>query len=122
VSPSTVLPTPSKSVSMFIFPTDDKIHQLWLKNIRREVIENGKRIPFKPTSSHRVCSLHFDDNDFVTVSEDTHSTRKALKPILHVKRLKANAVPHIFTDFPAYFHSTPSTSSKPESRCKYNKF
>ena len=102
---------------MFKFPSNDKLRLLWLKSIRREIIdENGKRSTFKPTKNHRVCSLHFDENDYVTVSEDTHSTRKAKKPSLQVNRLKSTSVPHVFMDFPAYLQSTPLWL-KPVSKC-----
>ncbi len=111
------------SVSMFKFPTIEKWRAAWLKSIRREIIdENGKRLPFVPTRNHRVCSMHFDKNDFVNESEDTHTTRKAKKSALLVKKLKTTAVPHIFPSFPTYLqanHSSNVVSTKCTAEQRY---
>lgn len=63
----------NEKVSVFQFPTDPEMRDLWLKNI---ILNNSKL-----TSSSRVCIKHFDANDI-----DNSNTRRSM--------LKPKVVPH----------------------------
>ena len=56
------------------------------------------------TDSLRVCANHFHDQDFETESTDHRESRKACRdtPELKKSRLKANAIPRVFTGLPTY--------------------
>ena len=57
-----------------------------------------------------MCSVHFEDSDFVQESEDSNPWRPRQEP-LKVKRLKKEAVPSKFPGLPAYL-----STSNPEPR------
>ena len=47
--------------SMFIFPKDTEIRNIWIRKI--------SRLDFNPKNSSRVCELHFNSNDVIRFSE-----------------------------------------------------
>ncbi len=99
------------SVSLHKFPKDQALVKLWLRKIPRE--------GFTPTSSSRICSLHFRDSDFIRESCDSNKYRR--QKTLAKKRLKDDAVPSCFPNLPKYLSTTeeterPSTSASSQAR------
>ena len=53
------------------FPADESVLKKWLRRIFRE--------DYKVTVHSRLCSIHFQEIDFVSESSDTNSTRRTKK-------------------------------------------
>ena len=65
------------NVTHFSFPKQPDLHQQWVEALHRE--------NFTPTTSSRVCEIHFDKEDFIPPKNPNK---------LHVvKRLKDNCIP-----------------------------
>ncbi len=85
-----------EGISLFRFPKDPGILQMWLRAIPRD--------QWEPSQNSRVCSRHFNDSDYVQASTDTNTSRKRKNPDgdLVLRRLKDDAVPSIFPNLPSY--------------------
>ena len=61
-----------------------------------------------------MCSKHFEQEDFLFQSIDKNNSRRGARTSkeLHCLHLKADAMPHIFPNIPAYL-------SKPNTSCPY---
>ena len=67
---------------------------------------------FHQTKNHRLCELHFQDEDVRIDRVDSNVTRHKSKSVeLGLKRLKPNVVPSKLPNCPAYL-SNPRTPSK----------
>lgn len=77
-------------VTFHTYPLKNKrLLELW--------IQRNPRNDFFPSKYSRLCSLHFEDSDFVTTSQDTnHRRRRRASNRLKVRYLKPGAVPSIF--------------------------
>lgn len=87
----------SSSVSVFRLPSDDNQLKLWLRRINRI---NSDGSEWQPTSNHRVCALHFKEDDVERISQDLRNRRDDAS--LQRCRLKPSAVPSIFPNQPSY--------------------
>ena len=84
------------------FPKNVESRQKWIKAI--------PRANWIPAPSARICSLHFEQSDFFSDRQDSNVYRK--KTELTRRRLKPNAVPHIFPNCPSYL-SKPKPAERP---------
>ena len=73
-------------------PKDEEARKQWIKAIARE--------NWTPSAAARICSLHFEEKDFI--SERTDSNPNRSRGDLQRRRLKPNVVPHIFPNCPSY--------------------
>lgn len=88
-----------KKVSFFSFPLKNPdLLCKWVRCIHRK--------NFKPTKNHRVCSLHFREDDFQIARSDSNLRRKRAKVVLKQKALKATAFPSVFPNQPCYMTKT----------------
>ena len=87
---------------LFNFPTNKVLKNAWIRAIDRH--------DFVATKYSRVCALHFDVNDFVTVSTDSRRDRRG-ESVLKRIRLRRTAIPHIFPNRP---HSTTPVTLTPQ--------
>ena len=78
--------TNADGVSLFKFPKDEKLHALWIKQVSRF------RAEWTCTEYSVLCSEHFSDECF-----EVESKLAAEFGMKRTKRLKADAVPSIFT-------------------------
>ncbi|KAH7944684.1 hypothetical protein HPB51_028602 [Rhipicephalus microplus] len=90
----------SRGISFHEFPVTD-VRNLWLKNIHRQAEGPGKQ-PWLPNDRSKVCSLHFRPEDY----------RESTK----YRRLKPDAAPTLFPDFPTYLQPAPSQPRRPAKR------
>lgn len=108
-----------KTISFHKFPLNDKNKlKLWTDNLQRGqnvITKSGKiskvKKPWKPTTSSRLCSLHFTQDSF---EEDN-----MFKYGLHAKekkKLKDDAVPTIFSHT-----SQSSTTTRAHSKQRQEK-
>ena len=74
------------------------------------------RKDFTPSKNSKVCSLHFRDEDFVEISNDSNNRRRRKNPsvVLLNRYLKKDAVPSIFPNAPSYL-SPSIPSSRPSA-------
>ena len=56
---------------------------------------------FKITCNSKVCALHFDTSDFVTISTDKRNSHRDSDALI-CTQLKPTAIPHIFPNLPQY--------------------
>ena len=77
------------------FPKYPVFRAIWRKAIPRE--------SWEPTDSSIICSLHFQDSDYVTERQDNNQYRS--QGPLKLKRLKPEAIPRRFpgTGGPRYW-------------------
>lgn len=112
----------NSSISIHKFPpcTDAKQLNKWIAAIpRRWTNSELEALRTNPSHNYRVCSLHFEDKYFVTISQDSniHRKRPSCKEIaqslLINRRLTSEAVPCIFPGAPSYLSkvSTPERST-----------
>lgn len=103
----------NSNISMHAFPSDNSLKKLWLHKI------HVHRDNFTPSKHTRVCSLHFNENDFRLETKDSCNRLKN-NPILRRRHLKEHAIPSIFPNQPSYLSSTPcqprTSSTSAESR------
>ena len=85
-----------EKISLFKFPGDESLKQLWIKAIPRK--------NWTLTYTHRVCAKHFHEEDFFADSIDKNASRRDARDTERLKRsrLKPNVVPHIFPNLPSY--------------------
>ena len=102
-------PSSDSCVSFHRFPTSECDRLRWCRAIPRS--------HFIPTSSSRVCSLHFYKEDYHIISRDSNSHRKSSRPrsLLKNPLLKDSAVPRIFPNCPSYLSSVPSVTRSDNS-------
>ena len=85
------------SISVFRLPTDNNLLKQWLRRINR-INPDGSE--WLPSSNHRVCALHFNEDDIERNSQDLRNRRN--DDSLQRCRLKPSAVPSIFPNQPSY--------------------
>ena len=102
-----------KPVSFYRFPFDQSMRLQWLHAINRDA-------EFF-TENWRICAFHFNETDFITVSQDTRKVRIGGRESEHlkVKRLRPCAIPSIFKDQSTCLQeirpSQPLTTCRPRS-------
>ena len=88
-----------------------------IKNFLSIGLKQIARKNFNPSKNARICSLHFKAEDFVFDSADQQDRRKKKRGTIKLvkRRLKDNAYPFIFNNFPAYYtyKSIPARSGIP---------
>ena len=104
--------------SYYAIPTGEKravLRDLWLKAIPVEILGKCKR--------PKLCSLHFDPEDFQTERKDSNTARNDARGEMKRKFLKETAVPHIWPELPDYFSkpSPPRRSDTASSESRNNK-
>ena len=99
-----------EKVSVYKFPKDGEYLNMWIKAIHRKKSDGRDWTAEDVKDHHRVCSLHFVEDDFVSESQDQREGRKNLQPTKHLvrRRLKSTAVPRIFSGQPSYLSIAPS--------------
>lgn len=88
-----------KGVSLFRFPRSPNLKSKWIRSIHRQ--------DFTPGPSARICSKHFNENDFKTDRSDTNPRRRRRTISLCQARLKPGAVPSRFPNLPQYLTNEP---------------
>ncbi|GBM70775.1 hypothetical protein AVEN_16750-1, partial [Araneus ventricosus] len=80
-----------QKVSIFKFPKDPKLSKIWETRVMKE--------NFKPTTSSRVCELHFRKEDVLRETEyfDEKSGTLLRSPLQYPK-LKEGAIPMLVSD------------------------
>lgn len=103
--PTSSISSVRKHISFFAFPRNTELRKKWTKACHRQ--------HFEPTKYSRICSLHFEDNDFETLSSDTVTSRRSKFPVLKQRKLKPNAMPRIYPTLPERMQNlkAPSRSS-----------
>ena len=86
----------SEPIALLRFLQNDMLQQMWVKAIPRK--------NWIVTKNHKVCALHFTEDDFITKSNDHRESRKLSCTSHTLKRicLKVIAVPHVFSLLPQY--------------------
>ena len=90
-----------QKVTFHSFPLEDKhLLQTWLKRLARK--------DYVPTKHSKLCSLYFKFKGFVTDQTDQRGWRKRKRETATLirKRLRKDACPSIFKDFPSYYTQT----------------
>lgn len=64
-----------------------------------------KRKGFQPSKSSKICSEHFRESDFQN------------QPGFKYKRLKENAVPSVFEEFPEHLQKKPKRNRTTKTSC-----
>lgn len=82
----------TKTISFFAFPRNIEL--------RKKLTRACHRQNFEPTEHSRICSLHFEDSDFDTLSSDAVNSRRLKRPVLKQRKLKPNVVPGIHPNLP----------------------
>ena len=86
-------------ISLHKFPLADKeLLNKWTQRISRQ--------SFTPTKFSRVCSLHFEKDDFEDKRKDQDTKRRNKRGCLSRRLLRPNAIPSKFPTMPSYFTST----------------
>ncbi|XP_030760392.1 zinc finger protein 813-like [Sitophilus oryzae] len=93
-------------VSAFIFPKNDELRKKWLTAIKRD--------NFTPTSSSRVCELHFRNEEVERSTKFYVTTGEALDVPLKVPRLKKGAIPSKLPGCPEYLSKQTTYREGPE--------
>ena len=90
--------------AMFRFPKNPDMKQKWLRAIPRE--------NWTISATTRVCSKHFESNDFKKASTDKRVKRRQARATAQLCRLtlKPLAIPHIFPRLPAHYNIKPTSS------------
>ena len=89
---------------MFRFPINPDMKQKWLRAIP---LEN-----WTISAATRVCSKHFESNDFKNASTDKRVKSCQSRATAHLRRLtiKPLAIPHIFLGLPAHYNIKPTSA------------
>ncbi len=103
--------------SVFKFPKDTKLRNIWIKAIHRKTSDGKDWTAEDVKDHHRVCSLHFFDEDFITESQDQREGRKISRLTQHLmrKKLKPSAVPRIFHNRPTHLSKMPTVTRSSSS-------
>ena len=85
-------------------PSSDKRAALREKWIRAAPFD------WKPCKTARICGLHFSPSDYIVDRVDSNISRNSSNGELILKRLKDDAIPHIWPGHAEYLskHSPPS--------------
>ena len=67
-----------EKISLFKFPVDESLKQLWIKAIPRK--------NWTLTYTHRVCAKHFHEEDFFADSIDKNVSRRDARDTERLKR------------------------------------
>ena len=73
---------------------NDSMKSRWLRAIPRK--------NWMPNKNSVVCSLHFNDSDFVTDRADSNISRGINREKLKKRTLMEDAVPSVFPGLPCY--------------------
>ena len=77
--------------SMHVFPSDPDLRNSWIKNVGRP--------NWEPTPNSTICSLHFEENNYLVKSQDKNESRKRKNDgQLQRKTLRPDAVPTLFSE------------------------
>ena len=79
---------------MFMFPTQQPLRSEWIRAT--------PRTGFVATKNSRLCSLHFETDDFVADRTDSHKSSGLTPGELSRIYLKPNVVPHIWPNCRKY--------------------
>ena len=78
--------------SMHVFPSDPDLRNAWIRNV-------GRPNDWEPTPNSTICSLHFEENNYLVKSQDKNESRKRKNDgQLQRKTLRPDAVPTLFSD------------------------
>ncbi|XP_064475432.1 THAP domain-containing protein 2-like [Ornithodoros turicata] len=75
------------SISYHEYPSDAALREKWLRNVSRGP-DPGTNQAFLPADRSKVCSRHFKPEDFIVGAK--------------CKRLRRDAVPTVFEEYPTY--------------------
>merc|ERR1712129_120615 len=76
--------------SMHVFPSDPDLRNAWIRNVGRP--------NWEPTPNSTICSLHFEENNYLVASQDKNVSRKRKNNgQLQRKTLRPDAVPTLFS-------------------------
>lgn len=89
-----------KGTSFHEFPVTE-LRNRWLKRISQQAEGRGKS-PWIPSDRSKVCSLHFNEDGF----------REGLK----IRKLKPDAVPSVFPQYPTYLQQEAKKERRPLKR------
>lgn len=81
----------------FLFPKDPAIKKKWIEAVGSCREMGGKRVPWVPSKTSRLCKRHFIDSDFVHSPAVMESVGIKLK-----LELKKTAVPTVFPETDEY--------------------
>lgn len=104
-------------ISFHRYPLEDKA-------LLAKWIQNNPRKNFAPTNQSKLCSIHFNESDFINDSRDSNNRRKRSRTISSLQRryLKQSAIPTIFPNAPKYLSSVkterPTSTSTSAARLK----
>lgn len=93
-------------VTCHLLPKDEGERKKWIQAIPRD--------NWTPSASARICSLHFEMDDFITERADSNPNRS--RGELQRRRLKPNVVPHIFPNCPTYMSKKNAPQRSQESK------
>uniref|UniRef100_A0A0K2V9L2 THAP-type domain-containing protein n=1 Tax=Lepeophtheirus salmonis TaxID=72036 RepID=A0A0K2V9L2_LEPSM len=105
----------TENISTHKFPSNVKEREKWI-----EAIEKVRANWTYPTNTKKppiLCSLHFYESSFITVSKDVNDYRKKNREskVLQRRRLKKGSVPVMFPDLPS--HMSKLKVCHRESKC-----
>ncbi|XP_049809584.1 THAP domain-containing protein 5-like [Schistocerca nitens] len=96
-------------VTVFKFPEDEATRKKWLSSIRRD--------NFTPSSSSRVCHVHFHKDDVIWETQIVDErTGQLLRAPLLKPRLRPDAVPSLLPNCPSYLSKEESRREGPEEK------
>ncbi|XP_049805645.1 uncharacterized protein LOC126248581 [Schistocerca nitens] len=96
-------------VTVFKFPEDEATRKKWLSRIRRH--------NFTPSSSSRVCHVHFHKDDVIWETQIVDErTGQLLRAPLLKPRLRPHAVPSLLPNCPSYLSKEESRREGPEEK------
>ncbi|XP_049800302.1 uncharacterized protein LOC126235633 [Schistocerca nitens] len=96
-------------VTVFKFPEDEATRKKWLSSIRRH--------NFTPSSSSRVCHVHFHKDDVIWETQIVDErTGQLLRAPLLKPRLRPHAVPSLLPNCPSYLSKEESRREGPEEK------
>ena len=78
-----------------LFPTNPELREKWLRAIPKP--------NFKPSSSSRLCNLHFHPVDLVAERNDSNKWRGQNQDELKRRHLKTGAVPKLWPGYPEHY-------------------
>lgn len=78
------------------FPIDKELKKKWINALKRK--------HFQPSQHSRICSVHFNENNF------------QIQPYASRPLLKSNTVPTIFPSSPSYYQNIKKSRKEPALR------
>nr|XP_040582065.1 uncharacterized protein LOC121130384 isoform X2 [Lepeophtheirus salmonis] len=100
----------TENISTHKFPSNVKEREKWIEAI--EKVRANWTYPTNTKKSPILCSLHFYESSFITVSKDVNDYRKKNREskVLQRRRLKKGSVPVIFPDLPSHMRNDTTTN------------